>query len=1089
MLNNRRFSSSFAALCSVALSGAVCFLAAPNALRAQSNASLADRIQKVMDRPVFAHANFGIEFYDIATGKVVYSLNANKLFVPASTTKTLTEGTMLAKFGADYHFHTRIYRNGPVDKKGTLKGDLILVASGDPDLSNRMQPDGTMAFVDEDHSYGGPAVAGDPLAVIKELAKAIAAKGIHKIEGRVLVDTSLFPDGGKEGGTGVVISSIVVNDNVIDLVATPGAKLGDPVSLDVSPKTSYATFVNHLTTSAGGGKIDIQDPAVVTNADGAVTVTLAGTLPVGAQPLTAPYAVPSPTKFAEVVLAESLASAGVEIKAPKNDSAPDFKRFSSLYTPDNQVAEHVSPPLSEEIKVTLKVSQNLHASMGPYLLGTLIAKDPVDPVHSGFKIEHAFLQAANLDLSGVSQGDGEGGDWADLFSPDFIAHYMAYLSTRPDFPVFFKALPILGKDGTLAKIQVNSPAAGHVFAKTGTFGSEDKLNGKMMLNGKGLAGFVITASGQKFAFAAYVNHVTLPPDPDAAQEIGGQALGEIAAAAYDAPLDAPAAAPTASAAPNSYDIIIRNGHILDGTGNPWYAADVAIEGDRIAAIGDLHDAHAKREIDAKGQIVSPGFIDMLGQSEWSLLLDNRSLSKLSQGITSEITGEGGSIAPQNDKTLASMKPLLDQFHFTVDWTTFDGYFRRLEKQGTPLNIGTYVGSAQVREAIIGDDDRAPTPAELEQMESLVEQAMKDGALGVSSALIYPPNIYAKTDELIALAKVASKYGGLYATHMRSEGASEMQALDEAIRIGREANLPVEVFHLKVSGKARWGNMKKVVATIQAARDSGLDIAASMYPYPAGGTALASALPPWVADGGTQKLLARLKDPAVRARIKEELKGDHPNWENLYYDCGGGGGVLLASIQKPELKQFEGKTVADVAKVWKKSPEDTLMDFVIADNAQTGALYFMASEEDIKTGLEQPWTSIGLDANEMSLDGPIFEAHTHPRAFGSMPRFLGHYVRDEHLMPLPAAIRKITSLPAQREHLQNRGILKPGYFADVTIFDPATIIDKATFVSPAQLSEGIEYTIVNGQIEYDHGKLTGATAGKVLRGRGWQPEAH
>jgi N-acyl-D-amino-acid deacylase len=323
--------------------------------------------------------------------------------------------------------------------------------------------------------------------------------------------------------------------------------------------------------------------------------------------------------------------------------------------------------------------------------------------------------------------------------------------------------------------------------------------------------------------------------------------------------------------------------------------------------------------------------------------------------------------------------------------------------------------------------------------------------------------------------------------MRSEGASEMQALDEAIRIGREANLPVEVFHLKVSGKARWGNMTKVVAAIQAARDSGLDIAASMYPYPAGGTALASALPPWVADGGTQKLLARLKDPAVRARIKEELKGDHPNWENLYYDCGGGVGVLLASIEKPELKQFEGKTLADVAKVWNKSPEDTLMDFVIADSAQTGALYFMASEEDIKTGLSQRWTSIGLDANEMSLDGPIFEPHTHPRAFGSMPRFLGHYVRDEHLMPLETAIRKITSLPAQREHLEGRGVLKTGYFADVTIFDPATIIDRATFVSPAQISEGIEFTIVNGQIEYDHGKLTGATAGRPLRGRGWQQQ--
>jgi N-acyl-D-amino-acid deacylase len=1085
---------------SAALYLGILFIAVPRPIGAQSTASLADRIQKVMDRPEFAHANFGIEFYSLETGKVVYSLNANKLFVPASTTKTLTEGTVLAKLGADYRFHTVIYRTGLIDKKGTLKGDLVLVASGDPNLSNRIQPDGTLIFVDEDHSYGGPAVAGDPLAVIKELAKAVAAKGIHKIEGRVLIDASLFPDGGKEGGTGVVVSSIVVNDNVIDLVAAPGAKAGDPVTLDVSPKTAYVSFVNLLTTSAAAASPAIQDPVTATHPDGTVTVTLTGTLPLGSHPLTAPYAVPSPTKFAETVLTESLTSVGIQIKAPKTAAAPDFKAFARLYIPDNQVAEHVSLPMAEEIKVTLKVSQNLHASMGPSLLGTLVAKDLADPVHSGFKVERTFLQEAKLDLSGVSQGDGEGGDWADLFSPDFIAHYMAYWSTRPDFPVFFKALPILGKDGTLAKIQVNNPGAGHVFAKTGTFGSEDKLNGKMMLNGKGLAGFVITASGKKLAFAAYVNHVTLPPDPDAAQSVGGQALGEIAAAAYDAPLDLAAAqAPlpdksssftsSTSSTSNSFDLIIRNGHIIDGTGNPWYAADIAIQGDRIAAIGNLSNATAKREIDAKGQIVSPGFIDMLGQSESALLLDNRSLSKLSQGITSEITGEGGSIAPQNEKTLAPLKPFLDQYKFTVDWTTLDGYFRRLEKQGTPINIGTYVGSAQVREAIIGDDDRAPTAAELVQMESLVEQAMKDGALGVSSALIYPPNIYAKTEELIALAKVASKYGGLYATHMRSEGSSEMQALAEAIRIGREANLPVEVFHLKVSGKARWGNMKNVVAAIQAARDSGLDIAASMYPYPAGGTLLASALPPWAADGGVKKLLARLKDPAVRARIKSELSGDHPDWENLYYDCGGGAGVLLASIEKPELKQFEGKTVEDVARAWKKSPEDTLIDFVIADSAQTGALYFMASEEDIKTGLEQRWTSIGLDANEMSLDGPIFEAHTHPRGFGSMPRFLGHYVRDEHLMPLETAIRKITSFPAQREHLENRGVLKPGYFADVTVFDPSTIIDKATFVNPAQISEGIAYTIVNGQIEYDHGKLTGATAGKVLRGRGWHSDAH
>ena len=1057
----------------------LCILSARTPLRAQSTATLAERIQKVMSRPEFAHANFGIKFVSLDTGKVLYSLNADKLFVPASTTKLLTEGTVLAKLGADYRFHTRIYRTAAVDSKGKLKGDLILVASGDPNLSNRIQPDGTLAFVDEDHAYNGPAVPGDPLAVIKQLAKNVAAKGIRKIEGRVLIDTTMFPDGPREGGTSVVMSSIIVNDNVIDLVATPGVKADDPATLVTSPQTSYAKFIAHITTGAVDSKPDLDVSEPLTHPDGTVSVIVAGTLPLGSQPTTAAFAVPSPTIFAQTVLTKALSAAGISIKPPKHTPPPAFAALARSYTPENQVAEHVSLPLTEEIKVTLKVSQNLHAGMGPYLLGALVAKNAKNPLHAGFATERDFLKEAKLDLTGVSQGDGAGGDWADLFSPEFMCRYLAYWTTRPEYPVLFKALPILGKDGTLAKIQTTNPAAGHVFAKTGTFGSEDRVNGKLMLNGKGLAGYVMTASGQKVVFAAYVNHVSLPADPDSAQAVAGQALGEIAAAAYDVPLDAPSAAA-------NYDILIRNGHIIDGTGNPWFAADVAIAGDRIAAIGDLHDAHAKREIDAQGRIISPGFIDMLGQSEFSLLLDNRSLSKLTQGITTEITGEGGSIAPQNDKTLAPMKPLLDHYKFTVDWSSLDQYASRLEKQGTPLNLGTYVGSAQIREAVIGDDDRPPTPAELQQMQALVEQAMKDGALGISSALIYPPNIFAKTDELIALAKIASKYGGLYATHMRSEGASETAALAEAIRIGREANLPVEVFHLKVSGKARWGNMKNVVATIQSARDSGLDIAADMYPYIAGSTALASALPPWVADGGPQKLLARIKEPETRARIKKELAGDHPDWENLFYDCGGAPGVLIASVQSPQLKQWEGKTVDDVAKAWKKSPEDTLMDFVLADNAQTGAIYFMASEEDLKTGLSQPWTSIGLDSNEMSLDGPIFEPHTHPRAFGSMPRFLGRYVRDEHLLPLEMAIRKITSLPAQREHLQDRGLLKPGYFADITIFDAAKIVDHATFTNPAQLSEGVDFTIVNGQIEFDHGKLTGVTAGHFLRGRGWQP---
>jgi N-acyl-D-amino-acid deacylase len=1053
--------------------------------------SLAARIEKIIARPEFAHANFGIEFVALDTGKVLYSLNANKLFVPASTTKLLTEGSVLANLGADYRFHTKVYRTEKVDSKGKLKGDLILVASGDPNLSNRIQPDGTLAFVDEDHSYNGPALPGDPLVVIKKVANDVAAKGIRKIEGRVLVDTSLFPDGPREGGTSVVMSSIVVNDNVIDLVATPGARPGDPVTFTSSPRTSYAKFQSQLTTGPADAKPNAEFSEPVTNLDGTVNVTITGSLPAGSKPMTAAFAVPSPTNFAQTVLTEALTAAGISVKPPKHASAPDFPTLAHSYTAANQVAEHVSLPLAEEIKITLKVSQNLHAGMGPYLLGVLQGKGGRDPLNAGFAAEREFLQEAKLDLSGVSQGDGAGGDWADLFSPDFMCHYLTYWTTRPDYPIFFKALPVLGKDGTLAKIQITNPGAGHVFAKTGTFGSEDRVNGKLMLNGKGLAGYVIRTSGQKLVFAAYVNHVSLSPDPDAAQAVAGQALGEIAASAYDAPLDSPSASVAGIAAggpgtAGDYDILIRNGHVIDGAGNPWFAADVAITGDRIAAIGDLHDAHAKREIEAKGRIVAPGFIDMLGQSEMALLIDNRSLSKLSQGITTEITGEGGSIAPQNEKTLAELRPELEHYKLNVDWTTLDQYARRLEKAGTPLNIGTYVGSAQIRQAIVGDDNRAPTAAELQQMEALVEQAMKDGALGVSSALIYPPNIFAKTDELIALAKVASKYGGVYATHMRSEGASETAALAEAIRIGREGGLPVEVFHLKVTGKARWGNMKNVVATIEAARDSGLDIAADMYPYVAGGTALASALPPWVADGGAQRLLARIKEPETRARIKKELATDHPDWENLLYDSGGGAGVLIASVRNPELKQFEGKTVEDVAKVWKKSPEDTLMDFVLADNAQTGALYFIASEEDLKTGLSQTWTSIGLDANEMSLDGAIYEPHGHPRAFGSMPRFIGRYARDEHLMPLEMAIRKITSLPAQREHLAGRGLLKPGFFADVTIFDAAKIIDHATYTSPTQLSEGVDYTIVNGQVEFDHGKVTGSSAGHFLRGRDWQP---
>jgi PBP4 family serine-type D-alanyl-D-alanine carboxypeptidase len=502
--------------------------------RAQSTPTLAERIQRVTSRPEFAHANFGIEFYSLDSAKVVYALNPEKMFVPASTTKLLTEGALLAKLGEEYRFHTRIYRTGPVDAKGKLKGDLVLVASGDPNLSNRMRQDGSLAFVDEDHSYNGPALPGDPLVVIKELAGKIPAKGIKRIDGRLLIDTSLLPDGGREGGTDVVMSSIMVNDNVLDLVVRPGAKTGDATILEYSPHTSYVKFINHVNTGAQNSKPNLESPEVESNEDGSVLVTLTGSLPAGSTPQTVAFAVPSPTAFATTVLREALVASGVQFKKGAKNRPPEFADLSRFYLPENLVSEHVSAPLSEEIKVTLKVSQNLHAGMGPYLLGTLVAKEMKNPLAAGFRVEREFLQSANIDFSGASQGDGAGGDWADLFSPDFMIHYLAYWSTRPDYPVFLKALPVLGKDGTLAAIQKDSAGAGHVFAKTGTFVSEDKLNAKPMLNAKGLAGYITTKSGERLVFAAYVNHVALPNDPDAEQRIAGQALGEIAAAAYDA---------------------------------------------------------------------------------------------------------------------------------------------------------------------------------------------------------------------------------------------------------------------------------------------------------------------------------------------------------------------------------------------------------------------------------------------------------------------------------------------------------------------------------------------------------------------------
>jgi PBP4 family serine-type D-alanyl-D-alanine carboxypeptidase len=519
-------------LSGIILSLALLLLVGP--AKSQSPDTLSSRIDQITSRPVFRHANFGIEIYSLDQNKILFSQNADKLFVPASTTKLLTEGTLLARLGADYRFHTRVYRNGTIDTKGQLKGDLILVASGDPNLSNRLQPDGTLAFRDEDHSYQGPAVSGDPLIAIKEIAKQVSAKNIRKITGHIYIDSSLFPEGDREGGTGVVMSAIIVNDNVIDLIGKPGKKAGDPIELQTSPRTSYITFVNQLQTLPAPSKPTLETPSVITNPDGTVRVVLSGGIPVGAEPQTGAIPVPSPSQFAQTVFREALQDAGINVRE-KNFVAYD-EGASHSYTTENLIAEHISAPLSEEIKVTLKVSQNLHASMGIQYLGAFTAKNSKDALGDGFTAEQAFLTSANLDLSGASQGDGAGGDWADLFSPDFMVHYLTYWTSRPDYQIFLRALPILGQDGTLAKIQTNSPAAGHVFAKTGTFNSEDHLNGAQMLNAKGLAGYITTKKGEHLVFAAYVNHAALPADPESAQQIAGQALGEIAAAAYD---DAP----------------------------------------------------------------------------------------------------------------------------------------------------------------------------------------------------------------------------------------------------------------------------------------------------------------------------------------------------------------------------------------------------------------------------------------------------------------------------------------------------------------------------------------------------------------------
>lgn len=537
--------------------------------------------------------------------------------------------------------------------------------------------------------------------------------------------------------------------------------------------------------------------------------------------------------------------------------------------------------------------------------------------------------------------------------------------------------------------------------------------------------------------------------------------------------------------PTTFDLVITNGHIIDGTGSPWYSGDVGILDGKIAAIGNLSASPRKRTVDAAGKVVAPGFIDMLGQSELTILVDPRLPSKIYQGITSEVTGEGGSIAPLNDAIIQSDRDTFDHYKINPDWRTLRQYFARLEKQGIGINVADYVGATQVRLMVLGENDVQPTPAQLDQMKVLVRDAMKDGAMGVSTSLEYAPAPYAKTDELIALATEAAKFGGIYATHMRSEGDAIMESIDETFRIGREAHIPVEIWHLKVAGKTNWGRMPEVVAKINAARASGADVTADTYAYTAWYNDFSAFIPPWAHDGGTAKLIERLKYPTTRARIRKDMLTPSKTWDNEWQEIPGPEAIMIGAVQNPKLVSLQGKRLSEIAKASNKDPIDALCDLLIEDPS-IGVAVFGMSQPDVTLALQQPWVSIDNDSEGTSPEGILGQAHPHPRAYGTFPRILSKYVREDKALSLEDAIRKFSALPAQRMRITDRGVLKAGMWADVVVFDPSTIHDLATFDNPNQLSEGMDYVLVNGVPVIDQGKVTGALPGRVLRGSGYAP---
>ncbi len=533
-----------------------------------------------------------------------------------------------------------------------------------------------------------------------------------------------------------------------------------------------------------------------------------------------------------------------------------------------------------------------------------------------------------------------------------------------------------------------------------------------------------------------------------------------------------------------YDVVIRNGLVYDGSGNPPVEATVAINGDTIVAIGSLGRVRGRLEVDATGMAVAPGFINMLSWATESLIEDGRSQSDIRQGVTLEVFGEGQSIGPWNEAMKAERKARQGDIKFDIEWTTLGEYLEDLERRGIATNVASFVGATTVRIHELGYEDRPPTPEELAKMQALVRQAMEEGALGVGSSLIYAPAFYASTDELVALAEAAAPYGGMYISHMRSEGNQLLTAVEELITIARRAGIRAEIYHLKAAGEGNWAKLDDVISRIEQARAEGLEISANMYTYTAGATGLDAAMPPWVQEGGLDEWIRRLKDPAIRKRLKVEMSTPTDEWESLLLLAGSPDRVVLVGFKEDSLRYLTGKTLAEVAAMRGTSVEETAMDLVIQDGSRVSTVYFLMSEENVRKQIALPWMSFGSDAGSLAPEGVFLNSNPHPRAYGTFARLLGKYVRDEQVIPLEEAIRRLTSLPAENLRLRKRGALKPGYYADVVVFDPKTIQDHATFEEPHQYATGVRDVFVNGVQVLRNGEHTGALPGRVVRGPGW-----